>query len=155
MIRFVPVEETNVERYQLFERDYEASLKPYQSRIRPKRWETFRSLYDKKMLAWSYLVWEKRLIGSVWLEKDREEERTAPLGIFIVDEKMRGHGLGREAILRFIDRWRGRLGVDEIRLHVRADNPRAIACYKACGFTEQRRFVNRDRVRVIVMSRTL
>ncbi|AKG35335.1 GNAT family N-acetyltransferase [Paenibacillus durus] len=51
---------------------------------------------------------------------------------FTVDEKMRGRGIGRSALIQTIQRER-RLG-NGIYLEVALDNPNALGLYESCGF---------------------
>ncbi len=56
------------------------------------------------------------------------------LGIFIVDDKNRNKGIGKEAIDKAIEITQKRILFNKIRLNVRMNNVRAINCYKKCNF---------------------
>ena len=92
--------------------------------------------------------------GPHWVIADRDDEfvgvvrlapvdaanRSARLGVGILDPARLGQGIGTEAI-RLALRW----GFEELRLHrvsltVVADNSRAVAAYTRCGFTTEGRF---------------
>jgi RimJ/RimL family protein N-acetyltransferase len=82
---------------------------------------------------------EARHIGSIGLEGISAESRKAVLGIMIGDKTCWNRGFGTDAILALL-----RFAFDEINLHrvwleVHADNARAQACYRKCGFVEEGR----------------
>ena len=72
--------------------------------------------------------------------------RSARLGIGILDPARLGQGIGTETI-RLVLRWGFEaLGLHRVSLTVIADNNRAIATYARCGFTTEGRF--RDSLRL-------
>jgi len=78
-------------------------------------------------------------IGSVGFHYANAENRKATLGIAIGDKNYWSKGYGTDAMLTLL-----RFGFDEMNLHridlsVDADNARAIACYRKCGFVEEGR----------------
>ena len=77
-----------------------------------------------------------RLLGNISLMGRSPVDRTAELGIFIGEAEDRAKGYGAEAIRLLLDFGFNTLGLHNIMLHVNADNTRAIACYKKCGFRE-------------------
>ena len=77
-----------------------------------------------------------RLIGNLNLGRRNSVDRTAELGVFIGETKYHAKGYGAEAIRLLLDFGFNTLGLHNIMLHVNADNARAIACYKKCGFRE-------------------
>ena len=77
-----------------------------------------------------------RPIGSVCLLGLNPVDRTAELGIFIGETEYYAKGYGAEAIRLLLDFGFHTLGLHNIVLHTSADNARAIACYKKCGFRE-------------------
>ena len=90
---------------------------------------------------------ENKLIGSISLEKINYTNRTAVLGIFIGDKNAREKGYGTEAIQMILEYGFRYLNLNNIGLDVMEFNPRAIRCYKKCGFQEvgrerKSRFVN-------------
>ena len=79
-------------------------------------------------------------VGVVRLAPVDAANRSARLGVGILDPARLGQGIGTEAI-RLALRW----GFEELRLHrvsltVVADNSRAVAAYTRCGFTTEGRF---------------
>lgn len=83
-------------------------------------------------------------LGTVWLERESDDTRTARLGIFLSDEAYCARGIGRQAIDQAIHLCQAAFDVKRVRLAVRVDNHRAIACYKACGFRETWRRTKTD-----------
>lgn len=79
---------------------------------------------------------DNNLIGSVSLEKIDHINRVGTLGIFIGDKDSRNLGFGSEAIKLILDYGFNYLNLNNIMLDVLEINPRAIACYKKCGFRE-------------------
>jgi len=77
-----------------------------------------------------------QLIGSISLMGIRPVHRNAELGIFIGEAAFRSKGYGAEAIKLLLEYGFKTLGLHSIQLHVNAENTRAIACYKKCGFKE-------------------
>ena len=78
-------------------------------------------------------------IGSVGFHYVNPENRKATLGIMIGDKEFWSKGYGTDAMLTLL-----RFGFDEMNLRridlsVDADNARAIACYRKCGFVEEGR----------------
>ena len=79
-------------------------------------------------------------VGVVRLAPVDVVNRSARLGIGILDPARLGHGIGTEAI-RLALRWGfEELGLHRVSLTVVADNNRAIAAYTRCGFTTEGRF---------------
>ena len=96
------------------------------------------------------------MIGSVSLERFNNTDRSALFGIFIGDENFRNNGYGSEATRLILDYGFNYLNLHSIRLTVFANNERAIACYKKCGFVEtgrhrEKRFINGKYIDVITM----
>lgn len=81
-----------------------------------------------------------KMIGTISLEKIDRNHRTATLGIFIGEAEYRGHGYGTEAIQLLLEYGFHYMNLNSIRLSVLECNPRAIACYKKCGFQEMGRW---------------
>ncbi len=76
-----------------------------------------------------------RAIGYVQaVDVDRDDGR-ADLGICLAPVHQ-GMGLGTEALRRFMDHLSANEGIGKVTLRVRADNDRAIACYRRLGFRE-------------------
>ncbi len=78
-------------------------------------------------------------IGGVNFNVVYPESRKARLGITIGEKEHWSKGYGADAIMTLL-----RFGFDEMNLNrvdltVDEDNPRAIACYRKCGFVEEAR----------------
>lgn len=155
MIQLIPVDNSTISRYRLFEQEYENRLSRYTSRIHPHRHERYEDLTKQGMLFWRLICCEGQYVGSVWLEKDNASSDTASLGIFILDEPLCGKGIGREVIGLAISEAAPVLGIRRVELNVRADNPRAFRCYVRCGFTEAGRFTKPTGIEVIHMVKPL
>ena len=63
------------------------------------------------------------------------DDRRADLGICLAPAHQ-GRGLGSESMRAFMDLLRTSLGIGKVTLRVRADNARAIGCYRGLGFRE-------------------
>lgn len=123
-----------------------ADISKYQSRIYPDR--------NKEIIKWYYIVAEKKYIGSIWLEKNKED-KFAVLGIFIGETEDRNQGLGEQAINKIIEIERDVLAIKEIHLNVREENIRAQRCYKKCGFIEIDHYVKPNGIPVVSMKKIL
>jgi RimJ/RimL family protein N-acetyltransferase len=78
-------------------------------------------------------------IGNINFHEMSAEQRKAHLGVVIGEKEYWSKGYGTDAMRTFL-----RFAFDEMNLHrvdltVDADNPRAIACYRKCGFVEEAR----------------
>jgi RimJ/RimL family protein N-acetyltransferase len=78
-------------------------------------------------------------IGNLGFHEVHPEDRKARLGIMIGDKDYWSKGYGTDAMLTFL-----RFAFDEMNLHrvdltVDAENERALACYRKCGFVEEAR----------------
>lgn len=155
MVELHAVDRENLKWYDAFDSAYEERLKKYMSRIRPDRFEQFERLTAAGLLIWNYIFLEKKPVGSVWLERESSEAKTAKLGIFIEQESFRGRHLGEEAILLACESGQRAFGIDSVELNVRPTNVRAIRCYRKCGFEEINRFVKPNGVKVIRMRKKL
>jgi RimJ/RimL family protein N-acetyltransferase len=85
-------------------------------------------------VLWKIIVADGADIGTAWLEQRAESPEAIFLGIFIGDPRWLSRGVGRAAIMKLLDEARARVGTVSVRLNVRANNARAIACYTSCGF---------------------
>lgn len=82
---------------------------------------------------------EGRPIGTMGLHSICSRNQTATVGITIGEKDYWGQGYGTEALELLLDygfRWRN---LRKIRLSVLSNNPRGVACYRKCGFTEEGR----------------
>ncbi|MCL2105878.1 MAG: GNAT family N-acetyltransferase [Oscillospiraceae bacterium] len=77
-----------------------------------------------------------RLLGNISLMNFHHTNRTAEMGVFLGEADDRSLGYGEEAIRLVLAYGFKTLNLHNIMLHVNADNARAIACYKKCGFVE-------------------
>ena len=80
-----------------------------------------------------------RFLGDIRLRDVDLADRRARLGIALYDPTHLGKGLGRAAIRLLFQHAFNELQLHRLSLRVLADNRRAIACYKACGFVEEGR----------------
>ena len=97
---------------------------------------------SKKTNTFSFAIVKQendRLIGSAGLEKIDYINRVATLGIMIGEQENREKGYGTETINLLLDFGFNYLNLNNINLYVMEFNPRAIACYKKCGFKEMGR----------------
>lgn len=82
---------------------------------------------------------DDQLIGQCALFNFDSLGHTCELGISIGDKEYQGRGYGREAIallLEYAFRYRNQR---KVYLYVHAANQRAVAAYRACGFSEEGR----------------
>ena len=82
---------------------------------------------------------EGQHIGNIGLGPASPEHRRAPLGIMIGEKDCWGRGYGTDAIralLRFAFR---EMNLNRVWLTTGENNPRALACYRKCGFREEGR----------------
>lgn len=87
----------------------------------------------------TYGIYDERgdYVGTIELYDVRGHEAT--LGIIIGERSHWGRGYGPEAIRLLLDHAFADLGLERVRLHTFADNPRAQAAFKKVGFEERRR----------------
>jgi RimJ/RimL family protein N-acetyltransferase len=78
-----------------------------------------------------------RHIGSIGLFGASPENRGGELGIMIGEKDCWSQGYGTDAIITLLRLAFGEMDLHRVGLHVRADNGRAIACYRKCGFVEE------------------
>ena len=80
-----------------------------------------------------------RFVGQCGLAGIEATHRTAMLGIAIGDREYWGRGHGREAVRLLLDYAFRFRNLRRVWLWVHADNERAVAAYRACGFVEEGR----------------
>ena len=77
---------------------------------------------------------ETAIIGYLFIQNISSVHRSADIGIRIGEEKNRGHGYGKEALMMALDYCWRHLNLNRIGLIVFRNNQRAINIYKAAGF---------------------
>lgn len=87
-------------------------------------------------ILWEIIVVDGVDIGTVWAETRPRLPDVIFLGILIGRSELFGKGGGRSVIRDVITEVPSLTGDVAIRLHVRRNNARAIACYTKCGFVE-------------------
>jgi RimJ/RimL family protein N-acetyltransferase len=84
-------------------------------------------------------VSDSRHIGSVGLHEISAEDRKAILAILIGEKDCWSQGYGTDAVLTLLRFAFDEVNLNRVELFVHDDNPRAIACYRKCGFVEEGR----------------
>ena len=79
---------------------------------------------------------ESGVVGHLILRYTDEEKATVRLGFVIVDDRLRGRGLGKEMLGLAVRYAREFLGARRVTLGVFENNPAAMRCYLAAGFRE-------------------
>jgi len=102
----------------------------------PKERETLEKFADGQTVFAIVLRENGRLIGNIGLHEIDQANGRATLGIFIGEDCDRSKGYGAEAIRLLLGYGFNALRLHNINLHVHADNPRAVACYKKAGLKE-------------------
>jgi RimJ/RimL family protein N-acetyltransferase len=97
------------------------------------------------------------IIGYVHIQNINSVHRSADIGIRIGEERHRGQGYGKEALLMAVDYCWQHLNLERIGLIVFRNNMRAINAYKSVGFRIEGRlkrllFVNGEWVDVLLMA---
>jgi [ribosomal protein S5]-alanine N-acetyltransferase len=77
---------------------------------------------------------ETAIIGYLFIQNISAVHRSADIGIRIGEEKNRGHGYGKEALMMALDYCWRHLNLNRVGLTVFRNNTRAIGVYKAAGF---------------------
>ena len=88
--------------------------------------------------AW-VIAHEGRFLGEIRLRDVDLNDRRARLGLALYDPALLGQGLGRAAIRILFRHAFQELDLHRLSLRVLADNVRAVACYKSCGFVDEGR----------------
>ena len=142
LLELIKLDASNISFYRKFDLAFEENLRNYQSRIYPNE--------EAEIVNWYYITVEKRIVGSIWLEKEQSKSY-AVLGIFIAEQQDRGKGIGKQAIIRIVEQDAVHMGINEIRLNVRENNKRAFNCYFALGFREISRYKKPNGISAITM----
>ncbi|MGN1421532.1 MAG: GNAT family N-acetyltransferase [Eubacterium sp.] len=140
LIRLEEINSQNIAEYIAFDKQFDSDLSRYQSRIAPDK--------NTELIKWCFIKADDKNIGSIWLEKGKDDK--AILGVFIAYDDYRNKNIGTLAIKNFIDL----VGVNEIYLHVRTSNARAIKCYHNVGFLDVSRYKKDNGIEVIEMKYT-
>lgn len=78
-------------------------------------------------------------VGYANLMNLKNPDRVFELGIVIGDRRSWGRGYGKEVVELLLQHGFSELDAREIELTTHQKNERAVACFSACGFEEQRR----------------
>lgn len=78
-------------------------------------------------------------VGYARLLNLKKSNKVFELGIVIGDRRCWERGYGKEVLELVLQLGFSELDAREIELTTHQKNPRAVACFSACGFTEQRR----------------
>ena len=105
----------------------------YMSRYLPKKFNGTDTNKNHEY-TWYIIKANETDCGVVWLEKDKENNDVAILGILIGKLDYFGKGIGKKAIILAIKQSRDELSFNKVSLNVRKTNNRAIRCYQKCGF---------------------
>lgn len=79
------------------------------------------------------------LAGAVFLSTVREQGRKAHLAVGLYAPELLGRGIGSEAVRVVLRHAFGTLRMHRVDLKVLAENERAVAAYRTCGFVEEGR----------------
>jgi RimJ/RimL family protein N-acetyltransferase len=95
------------------------------------------------------------LIGDIELTEIAWRSGDAELSIKIGDPAYRDRGIGESAVREMLSIAFEGLGLRRVYLRVCSDNPRAVKCYKKCGFRREgvvrRRLGPDDQIRVVTL----
>ena len=123
-LALIPIWAANIRAEQFTSRLYSNAFRPENPQ-----------LPDPGALAWFAILADGQPVGHIWLEREISEIGVATLGILIGKPELLGKGIGGKAITLAVAASRERWPLRCIRLRVRKNNARAIACYERCGFT--------------------
>jgi RimJ/RimL family protein N-acetyltransferase len=120
--------ESDLEKIKQWIKDIVAS--DYMSRFFPK---AFENGGDDNYL-WFIIVVNTLDVGTIWVEKEKNNNEVGTLGIFLGVKEKLGLGIGQTAINQIIKISEKEWKLKVIKLNVRKNNQRAIKCYEHCGF---------------------
>jgi RimJ/RimL family protein N-acetyltransferase len=111
------------------------------ARLAEERWIADHGARPGSFCQANYAIETKdgRHIGSVGFHYANPENRKATLGITIGEKSFWSRGYGTDAILTLLRFGFDEMNLNRIDLSVDAENARAIACYRKCGFVEEGR----------------
>ena len=107
----------------------EINASQYMSRAYPKDYGKENSEYYFKAI-----LLNNHFIGIIYFEPDFDQQKSYYLGIMIGRNKLFGKGIGKLAIKKGIELLQKETVVETVKLNVRANNERAVNCYKNFGF---------------------
>jgi RimJ/RimL family protein N-acetyltransferase len=128
---------------------YLAAQPPYPvSRVQEEEWirEAVTQTRPPEITYAIETLADGRHIGSVSLHRVGNTAHHSELGIVIGDKTYWNRGFGTDAITTMLRLGFEELNLNRVWLEVAADNARAIACYRKCGFIEEGR-LRQDRYR--------
>ncbi len=93
--------------------------------------------FGENMLIFTAIDAFDNAIGHFTLRYPNKNDTTVlRLGFVIIDEKLRGKGIGKQMVSCAVDYAFNKLKADELTLGVFENNLNAYKCYKSCGFVE-------------------
>jgi RimJ/RimL family protein N-acetyltransferase len=145
LVRLRPYESSDLDRVLGWVNDHDIAqfmaMRYESSRAQEEEWiakAAYRTSPPDVVLAIDTLS-ESRHIGSIGLHQVVHEDRKAVLAIMIGEKDCWNHGYGADAIQTLLRFAFDEINLNRIELLVHDDNPRAIACYRKCGFVEEAR----------------
>lgn len=102
--------------------------------------ENLRQYYEKERIDTDYHVLtafhEQGIFAHLTMRFLKEELGTARIGFLILDTNLRGQGYGKKLMREILNLAFSYDHIKQVTLGVFENNPRAKACYTACGFQE-------------------
>ncbi len=102
--------------------------------------ENLRQYYEKESVDTDYHVLtafhEQGIFAHLTMRFLKEEPGTARIGFLILDTNLRGQGYGKKLMREILNLAFSYDHIKQVTLGVFENNPRAKACYTACGFQE-------------------
>lgn len=143
MIRLRPYNRTDAEKIVTWSKDERAlrlwsadALCEFGYPLRPEHLNEF---YDRQ--AGNPNLWQmtaidegNRPVGHFTMRCMFPESNSVHLGFIILDDTLRGQGLGRDLVRLALRYSFDLLLADQVTLYVFLDNPSAYRCYESCGF---------------------
>ncbi|MDE6605704.1 MAG: GNAT family N-acetyltransferase [Clostridia bacterium] len=94
-------------------------------------------IFGEDMLIFTAIDDFDNVIGHFTLRYPNKDDKTVVrLGFVIIDDKLRGKGIGKQMVSCAIDYAFNKLKADKLTLGVFENNLNAFYCYKSCGFIE-------------------
>ncbi len=155
MLDFVDITKDNIHLYCRFNRIFSDDLSNFQDSLYPKNSDFFVPLIEEGLLRWSYLFYDGKIIGAIWIEKEHHSLTFATLGIFISEKDKRSCGIGEQAIKKYISLHKKEMKLKEINIEVKKENIRAIRCYEKCNFLVGQKYEDCHGTTIINMVKSL